>query len=369
MGFIFCSIALLGCGRLKPLGYENTYESKSVAAENREQKTKVLDSSSIDVQTNPCENFYQYACEEWIKNTPLSRDQAVVYRTDFFLKKNIREKLTTALEDYAPEGHDLSNAESKTIDEIRELKTLPIAIARLHSLNIQSLFYSLVEPALLDSTQNIISLDMGGWTLDQCKAYLGEDPESTDTREHHLERMIRFFVSLGMDTKTAQSTSNAVLELEKKLAMAASSSVEKTHPKVRYEVVSLERLSKLTPSFDWNLYLSNLRVLNPASVRIILGSIDFPAALEKILSTVSLDVIKAYLKWQLSEEFAPRIDDPATKSGAEAMAIEIQHAFLQKIEHLIWLDASSRAKAKEKIEKIALLSPPNYSLSASEPEK
>ena len=56
-----------------------------------------LDLSAIDRASNPCDNFYQYACGTWLKNNPIPSDQAAWGRFSELAERN-REILHQILE-------------------------------------------------------------------------------------------------------------------------------------------------------------------------------------------------------------------------------------------------------------------------------
>src|SRR5215831_11788331 len=56
-----------------------------------------FDVKAMDKSTDPCKNFYQYACGSWLKNNPTPSDQAHWGRFDELAERN-RETLHEILE-------------------------------------------------------------------------------------------------------------------------------------------------------------------------------------------------------------------------------------------------------------------------------
>ena len=57
---------------------------------------RVFDPSLIDNKVDPCENFYRYSCNGWLKRNPLPADQVAYGRyseLDELVRKQLREIL------------------------------------------------------------------------------------------------------------------------------------------------------------------------------------------------------------------------------------------------------------------------------------
>ena len=103
------TLALAGCGgKQADVSGPTPSEGEARAA----LKAEIF--SAVDVEADPCEDFYQYACGQWLADTPLPADRPAWGRTFSQIRDDnravIREMMESAARgDAVPEGETASD--------------------------------------------------------------------------------------------------------------------------------------------------------------------------------------------------------------------------------------------------------------------
>jgi endothelin-converting enzyme/putative endopeptidase len=97
------------------------------------------------------------------------------------------------------------------------------------------------------------------------------------------------------------------MQIETSLAKASLTRVERRDPYNLFHKVDFKGLQAMTPDFDWAAYINELGL--PAQNSFNVSQPKFYAELDKQLDTLSLDEIKAYLRWHTTHAMAPYLSD------------------------------------------------------------
>ena len=136
----------------------------------------------------------------------------------------------------------------------------------------------------------------GGLGLPDRDYYTKDDAEVAATRDEYQKHVARNFELLG-DSPIGGGGSRTVLSIETKLAENSSTRVQRRDPEANYHPMNRTELSDLTPHFDWRHYFDGVGL--PTIGKINVGQPDFFKAADKLLTAISLDDWKSYLRWHL----------------------------------------------------------------------
>ncbi|MEO7931638.1 MAG: M13 family metallopeptidase [Chthoniobacterales bacterium] len=294
-----------------------------------------FDPANIDPATKPCENFFQYANGTWLKNNPIP-GQYSTWGSFIELVEDNNLKLKTILEEAsadsaAPEGSvrkkigdfyasgmDVEavnkagvtplQPEFDRIAALASTKELPALLAHLHDLGVGAGFGFFADQDAKDSSRVIAQFYQGGLGLPDRDYYLKTDDASKKIREQYVEHVAKMFTLLGDKPDAAKTEADTVLAFETQLAEASMTKVEQRDPQAVYHKMTLTEVSALTPTFDQKSYLVGRGLGDPGDFCV--GQPDFLKKFDAMLTSVSLENWKTYLRWQLLTDNAGELSDP-----------------------------------------------------------
>jgi putative endopeptidase len=286
------------------------------------QKTlKAFNPNLMDTTVDPCENFFQYSCGVYLKQTPIPADESSYGQFDELNDRN-QLVLKAILEKAAAGGAGRTANEQKIgdyyatcmnveavdstglkplqplLDRIAGLKSkdeLPEFAAYMDSIGVNTLFAFGSDQDFKDATQQIAILDQMELGLPEKGYYQRKDEKSVKLRGQYQAHVARTFELLGETHAQAAKDAATVLRLETALASFSLSTVDRRDPANLYHKMDLAKFDSSTPSFSFARFLRAAHTPPVESLNV--STPAYFAGLNKVLASTSLDDWKAYLRW------------------------------------------------------------------------
>ncbi|HEY1939002.1 MAG TPA: M13 family metallopeptidase [Candidatus Angelobacter sp.] len=303
-------------------------------------KLEHMSADQVNPQIDPCADFYQYSCSKFFAANPIPPDQAAWGVAGPLLKWNetvMRQALEAAaakqegrtpveqkIGDFWTSCMDESKVETisaklfqlelKRIDDLKQKSQLVDQIAHQHStiggawiVDDNATFAPMFGISAIQDFSNaqktVGQFDQGGFALPGRDFYLSDDAKSVEVRKKYLEHVTNMLKLTGESQAQASADAGTILQMETELAKAAMDVVKRRDPKNINNKLTLAQLQKLTPSFDFQRYLTLIHA--PAQPTFQVTSPEFFRGLEQVIQEHPLAHWKVYLKWHLAHDSAP----------------------------------------------------------------
>jgi putative endopeptidase len=382
--------------------------------------TKRVVITGIDASKKPGDDFFSYANAIWYDTARIPASQTGVGSYSF-MNFPQRIRLQGILDSVSTGNHPAGSIEQKVgdfyasgmdtsainkrgyepikpllarIDAVTDVPSLLTLVAEEQKVNDRSIIGFYVGPDNRQSTINIAQFSQTGIGLPEREYYFKTDSSTLSIQKAYRNYLTRLFELTGTDATTAEKNATVTYDIEKQLATAHRTNIERRDVKANYNKLAVADLAKKQPTLNWTTLLNDLG-LNVDSVNVAQPA--YYDKLNTLLTSVSIDDWKVYLKAHALTNYSNFLSQPfvdasfayakiltgqaVKKTRAEDMtqAVDgslgdalaqlyvkkyfseearkriallvdnLKKAFEARINKLDWMSDSTKAKAKEKL--------------------
>lgn len=283
--------------------------------------TPGIDAKSLNPSVRPQDDLFRHVNGSWLETTAIPEDKAI-YGSFHMLADASEEAVKEILEEASANpkpgvSQQIGDLYASFLDEERanQLGAGPIQedLAKVQALSsleeatkllgefertgTSGLFGMYVDNDPNDPTRYLLHLYQGGLGLPD-EAYYREDKHE-EIRQAYLPHIANMFELAGYSQEEATAASKTVMEFETALASKHWDNVKSRDADLTNNLLRFEDLQKLSPSFNWNLWLAGAGIDKKVLAETIVMMPSFLEGLASVYSESNLQALKTKLIWNV----------------------------------------------------------------------
>ena len=287
-------------------------------------KTPGIDVSLMDKSVRPQDDFFNFVNGDWLKKTEIPSDRTRWGSFDE-LRQNTDNDALSILKDASKNPKYTSNTDQgkavglyltildtinrnkqgvsplkpylAKIDKVKNVKDLQALLIEMEPTGGLGFFGVGVGADAKNSNRNVVNVGLGSLGLPDRDYYVSDDADSKEKRAKYVTHVARMLQFIGENPAKAKADATKILALETEMSRPRLDRVERRDSRKTYNPMKVSDLQKLTPSINWNTYLSGVGLKNIDSV--IVSQPKYMTSLESMFKENKVEDWKAYMRWTL----------------------------------------------------------------------